>query len=199
MSPVTFIVGIVIGMAAKQPVFTALFVMLFSVVLGGMVFSTHEKNHTEKLYGTLPLTKREMIVGRYLYALIIGAVSIVIAGALSKAVSIFIDTPVEPVLYWGALAGAFVYYCFAVGVSFPIFFKFGFAKANVFTMLPMYLLVIAFMLLTRKTNFTSDLNQFIQFFSDNQYLVPILGIIGGVILLAISATIANVIYIRKET
>jgi len=198
MAPVTFIIGIVVGVAAKQPVFTALFVMLFSVVLGGMVFSIHEKNHTEKLFGTLPLTRTEMIIGRYGYALVIGAVGIVIAAVLSWALSKIIDIPVEPVIYWGALAVSFAYYCFAVGVSFAVFFKLGFAKAGTFTMLPMYLLVILFMLLNRRTNFADELGALMQFFTDNQFLIPIFGVAGGLLLLAISAVIANRLYTKKE-
>ena len=198
LSPVMFIIGIVVGVAAKQPVFTSLFVMLFGVVFGGMVFSIHEKNHTEKLYGTLPLTKTEMVVSRYLYALTIGIVNIIIASVLSKAVSAFTNIPVDPVLYLGALAISFVYYCFAVGISFAVFFKLGFAKANIFTMLPMYLIVIAFMLISRKTDLASKLTGFINFFTDNQYLIPIFGIVGGLILLTVSALIANMIYKKKE-
>jgi len=121
MAPVTFIVGIVVGAAAKQPVFTALFVMLFAVVLGGMVFNIHEKNNSENLYGVLPLTKTEMIAGRYLYGLIIGLAGIVIAGLLSWAISIVLNIPVEPFLYWSALAVSFMYYCFAVSISFAVF------------------------------------------------------------------------------
>ena len=198
VSAFTLIVSIAIGAATKQPTFTPLFVMVFAVFMGGMVFSTHEKNHTEKLYGILPLKKSEMIAGRYLYALIISAVNIVIGGALEAVVSKVIKVDVNPVLFWGSMALAFIYYCFAVGVSYPIYLKLGFSKAYVFTMVPMYAVVLAFMFLTRRTNFTSELNQFIQFFSDNLYLIPIFGVLIGLILLTVSSVIANLIYKRKE-
>jgi ABC-type transport system involved in multi-copper enzyme maturation permease subunit len=198
VSAVTIIIAVVIGLATRQPIFASLFVMLFAVVSGGMVFSTHEKNHTEKLYGALPLTKSEMIAGRYLYALIIGAVYMVIACALIWLISILLKTTVNAVLFWGALAISFLYYCFAVGVCYAVFFFFVFAKANVFTMLPMYLLVIGFMLLNRRTDFASKLYRFIQFFADNRYLIPICGLLGGLVLLTLSALIANLLYTRKE-
>lgn len=59
-----------------------IFTMVFAVTSCGTVFSTHEKSRSDKLYGILPLKKSEMIIGRYLYALIIGAVYVVITGIL---------------------------------------------------------------------------------------------------------------------
>jgi ABC-2 type transport system permease protein len=198
LSAVLFILAIAIGAATRQPMITMVLVMIFATYLGGTVFSTHEKNHSDKLYGILPLKKTEMIAGRYLYALIIAVPSIVIAGVLGWAISSILNVNVDSVTFWIALSLAFVYYCFSVGVSFPIYFKFSFAKAYIFTMLPLYLVVLAVMLLTRKSNYLNDLSHFISFFNNQTYLAPIFGILGGLLLLAISALISNQIYTRRE-
>lgn len=198
LSSLMFILAIAIGAATKQPVITMVLVMVFATYLGGTVFSTHEKNHSDKLYGILPLKKNEMIMGRYFYALIISGPSIVIAGVLGWAISRILNVNLDPVTFWIALSLAFVYYCFAVGVSYPIYFKFSFAKAYVFTMLPLYLVVLLVMLLTRKTNYLNELSQFVKFFNNAMYLAPIFGILAGLLLLAISAVIATLIYSRKE-
>jgi len=198
LSAVTFLASIAIGAVTKQPVFTAMFVMVFAVFLGGNVFSTHEKNHSEKLYGILPLKKSEMIAGRYLYGLAIGAANMVIAGVLAWAVAGVRNINTNSLLLWSALALAFIYYCFAMGVSYPIYFKFTFAKAYVFTMLPMYLIVLFLMLLNRRTDFASGLSSLSTFFTAHQYLIPVCGILAGLILLTVSAVIANLIYTRKE-
>lgn len=73
-----------------------------------------------------------------------------------------------------------------------------FAKAYVFTMLPMYVIAVLILFLSKKTNFISNLGQDILFFTDNQVLIPIFGILIGLILLTISALISNLIYTRKE-
>jgi hypothetical protein len=52
--------------------------------------------------------------------------------------------------------------------------------------------------MTKKTNFISDLSRVVRFFTDNQALIPIFGILIGLILLAASALISNLIYTRKE-
>lgn len=198
LSSLMFFIAIAIGAATKQPIITMVLIMVFATYAGGTVFSTHEKNHSDKLYGILPLKKTEMIVGRYLYALIISVPSIVIAGVLGWAISSILNVSLDSVSFWIALALAFVYYCFAVGVSYPIYFKFSFAKAYIFTMLPLYLVVLLVMLLTRKSNYLNDLSQFIQFFNNATFLAPTFGILSGLLLLTISALIANLIYTRKE-
>ncbi|MEI8199456.1 MAG: ABC-2 transporter permease [Eubacteriales bacterium] len=198
LSALMFILAIAIGAATKQPMITMVLVMVFATYSGGTVFSTHEKNHGDKLYGILPLKKTEMIAGRYLYALVISIPSIVIAGVLGRAIAGILNITVDSATFWIALALAFVYYCFSVGVSYPIYFKFTFAKAYIFTMLPLYLVVLAVMLITRKSNYLNNLSQFINFFNNRTYLAPILGIVGGLLLLVVSMWISNLIYKRKE-
>ncbi|GFZ30370.1 hypothetical protein CSC2_08960 [Clostridium zeae] len=52
--------------------------------------------------------------------------------------------------------------------------------------------------MTKKTNFISDLDKVIRFFTDNPALIPIFGILIGLLLLTASGLIANLIYTRKE-
>jgi hypothetical protein len=62
----------------------------------------------------------------------------------------------------------------------------------------MYIIAVLLLILTRKSNIISDLGQVVNFFRDHVYLAPIFGLLAGLILLAISALIANLIYTRKE-
>jgi len=193
-----FVAAIAIGAVTSQPIITLALVMVFGVFTGSMVFSTHEKNHSEKLYGILPLRKSEMIAGRYLYALAIGAAHLVIAAAFAMAIAKVRDVTLDWTSFWIALGLSFLYYCFATGVSYPIYFKFTYAKAYVFTMLPMYLIVLFTMLILRRKNTLNELSLFLKFFANKSYLAPILGVLGGLALLAFSALAANLIYKRKE-
>jgi hypothetical protein len=198
MTAILLLIGIVIGVVAHGPIYTMLYTMVFAVTSCGSIFPTHERSHSDKLYGILPLKKAEMILGRYLYALIIGVVYTVIAGILGFVMSRIMNVSLDSFTFWATLMLAFIYFSFAVGVSYPIYLKFSFAKAYVFTMLPMYVIAVFLLVLTKKTNFTSDLGQVMRFFTDNQAIIPIFGILTGLILLAASALIASLIYTRKE-
>lgn len=198
MTAILMLIGIVIGAVTHGPIYTMLFTMVFAVTSCGSIFPTLERSHSDKLYGFLPLKKAEMIMGRYLYALIIGAVYTVIAGILGLVMSRIMNVSLGSFNFWTTLMLAFIYFSFAVGISYPIYLKFSFAKAYVFTMLPMYVIAVLILVLMKKTNFISNLGQVMRFFMDNQALIPIFGILIGLILLAVSALIANLIYTRKE-
>ena len=195
------IIAIIIGVAAHGPEYAMMFTMVFGVTSCGSVFSVHEKSHSDKLYGILPLKKSEMIIGRYLYGLSIGVVYIIFAALLGFVLWQVLGDSADltPFGYWATLGVGFVYFGFAMGVTYPIFFKFSFSKAYVFTMIPMYIIAVLFLILTRKnSNFASGFGQIVKFFTDHVALAPIFGILGGLILLAISLLIANIIYTRKE-
>lgn len=198
MTAILLLIGIVIGAVAHGPIYTMIFTMVFSVTSCGSIFSIHEKSHSDKLYGILPLKKSEMIMGRYLYALIIGAVYTVIAGILGFVMSRIMDVSLDSFTFWATLMLAFIYFSFAVSVSYPIYLRFSFAKAYIFTMLPMYIIAVLILVLTKKTSFISNIGKVMQFFTDNQVLIPLFGILIGLILLAVSALTANLIYTRKE-
>jgi len=201
LTAVLAIIAVIVGIVAHGPEYAMFFTMIFGVTSCGSVFQVHEKNNSDKLYGILPLKKSEMILGRYLYGLIIGLAYIVFAGILGFVLWKIMGSGANLTTlgYWATLGVGFVYFGFAMGVAFPIYFKFSFSKAYVFTMLPMYIIAVLFLILTRKnSNFTSDLSQMIKFFTNHMALAPIFGLLGGLILLVISLLIANVIYTRKE-
>ena len=198
MTSILLLLAVIIGAVSHGPYYAMILTMVFAVTSCGTISSTQEKSHSEKLYGILPLKKSEMIVGRYLYALIIGLAYIVIDGIMGFMMSKVSGFRLDPLSFWATLAIGFTYFGFAVGVSYPIYLKFTFAKAYIFTMLPMYIIAVLILVITRKTNFTSNLGQIIQFFTDHLYLAPIFGLLGGLILLVVSALIANLIYMHKE-
>jgi len=198
MTAILTVIAVIIGVASHGPDYAMIMMMIFGVTSSGSVFSVHEKNHSEKLYGTLPLKKNELIMGRYLYALIIGSVYITAAGILGFVMTKIMGLNFNFLEYWATIGIGFAYFCFAVGVAYPIYFKFSFSKAYIFTMLPMYIIAVAFLILTRKTNIAADIAQISKFFADHVYLAPIFGIAGGLLLLIVSAAIANLIYTQKE-
>lgn len=198
MTAILLLIGIVIGALAHGPIYTMIFTMVFSVTSCGSIFSIHEKSHSDKLYGILPLKKSEVILGRYLYALIIGAVYTVIAGILGLVMSQIMNVSMDSFTFWTTLMLAFIYFSFSVSVSYPIYLKFSFSKAYIFTMLPMYVIAVLILVLSKKTNFIGDFGKAMQFFMNNQILIPLFGILTGLILLVVSGLTANLIYTRKE-
>jgi hypothetical protein len=210
--PLLFIVALVIGSVAKMPIFTVILTIVLAVFIAGGVFSINERNHGEKLYGTLPLARRDVVRGRYAFGVTIGVAATIIAGLLGWLASRLAGVSMgsfgpnraslapgyDWLLYWAAVGLAFAYFCFAMGVAFPIYFRFGFAKSYVLTMLPLYLIVLATLLVTRNLRVQLDPGGVLDFLAAHLWLPPIVGVAAGLVFLAISAPIASAIYARKE-
>ena len=212
--PLFFVLAWAIGTFFKMPIFTVVLVIVLAVFIAGGVFASYERNHGEKLHGTLPLKKSDIVVGRYLYGLAIGLAGTVVAGLLGYLATwvggssmasfgpnrppLTSDPAIATMLFWGAVGAALLYFCFSLAVAFPIYFRFGFSRSYIFTMLPLYLIIIAVLLITRLLHPSLGLNDTIQFLIDHVYLLPLIGLVAGVILWGISLLIARVIYARKE-
>ena len=198
LSLVGYAFGLFLGIVTKEPMATLVIVMLLNIFVGGNVFSVHEKSRSEKLYGILPLRKNEMVAGRYVYGLILGLVNIVGACILAYLVMLFMKVSYTSVLFWLFAAISFIYYCFATGFLYPIYFKFSFSKGYLFAMIPMALLGVGVMYFARRSGFMTGVNSVMQFFSDHVYLAPVFGLLIGLALLVISAFISRALCIRKE-
>ncbi|HEY7224552.1 MAG TPA: ABC-2 transporter permease [Micromonosporaceae bacterium] len=210
--PLLFLVGLVIGAVAKMPIFTVVLTIVLAVFISSGVFSINERNHGERLYGTLPLARKDVVLGRYVFGLTIGVAATVIAGMLGYLASRIAGVSMgafgpkggsfvpgyDSLLFWAAIGLAFCYFCFSMAIAFPIYFRFGFSKSYVFTMLPLYLVVLATLLITRKLNLTLDAGSVLDYLAGHLYLPPIIGVAAGLVFLVVSFLIANSVYARKE-
>lgn len=194
---IIYALAIFLGLLTQPPVIFMV-VMIFSAVFSGMIFSISEKNNLSNLYGILPLGKFEVVTGRYLYALFFGIINEIVSGILVYIIFAFANKGMDTVTLIFSFSISFLYFCLAIGVSFPIYFKFGFSKAYVFTMVPLYIVFISIIFIIRKTSFLNSLKQIVQYFISNPNMIWVAGIGLGLILLIISCPLACLIYNKSE-
>jgi len=192
-----YIISILLGMST-QPVLPVILIMFFCVSFSGLSFSLIEKNKCEKLYGIIPVRRIEVVIGRYLYGFFTGIVNLVISIIFSFLIAAFTNQQIDILLLSFSITMALCYYSFAVSISYPIFYKFGFSKSFMFISLPLYLLVIAVTLLAEKTNFFDIVNFDLQYFIDHYFLFFVLGFVLSVFMLMVSAGVSYVIFRKSE-
>ena len=195
---VCYVFAITISVAVKQPVTALVIATIISVYVGGTVFSIIEKNNCSRLYAVLPLGRPTVVAARYLFALVIGVANLIFAGVCSLIISLIIRAAIDPLTFFAAISLMFIYYCLAVGVSYPVFFACSFAKASISAFAPWFVIIFGLVLLSKMPGAFDGLAPAIAYFRDHLFLLPICGGLIGLILLAVSALIANVIYKRKE-
>ena len=112
------------------------FAMCFIAMTSGYTFSITEKNDMERLYGILPVRKSELVVGRYVFIIIMGFLALlfsliahpIILRSLGEAVSAF-D------IACAAAVGIFLFALYTV-FQLPGYYKFGSIKGRVFMYIP---------------------------------------------------------------
>ncbi len=131
---------LVIGMLIRYYSFSFGILMMYSLFYSSYPFITSEKTQGDLLYRTLPFTVRDLVRGRYLFALVINVASALIAVVVSIIMSFAFKQnldPMELVFTGGLLLLAVTFIEF---IQLPMYFKLGYSKAKFLSMLPFMLL-----------------------------------------------------------
>ncbi len=127
---------LIIMNTTKDMVSGILFLMCFMAMTSGYTFSVAEKNDLSRLYGLLPISRNDIVIGKYLF--------IFIEGIILNLVGISANTIILTIkkvnftssdILIGLSVGYFVYFFFTA-IQLPFLFKFGGIKGRFFSFLP---------------------------------------------------------------
>ena len=185
-----YALGILFGVLSKTPIFGAAITMIMAAPLAGQYFSIYDKNNLEKLYGVLPLSKSDVVTGRYLYALCIVIINGIIGTILAYVVSIVTNRGMNAIESLSFISIAFFYCCLMIAVIYPLYFKFTFSKVYIFSNLPFYVIVVAVLAATRVGKALAPTSQVVQYLSSN-LMIAATGFGLGLVLLALSGLLSS--------
>lgn len=112
------------------------FAMCFIAMTTGYTFSVTEKNNMERLYGILPIKKSEMVTGRYLFVLALGALALVVSLITQPLVLRAMGESVGTLgMISAAIGGLFLFALYTV-FQIPGYYKYGAIKGRVFMYIP---------------------------------------------------------------
>lgn len=112
------------------------FAMCFIAMTTGYTFSVTEKNSMERLYGILPVKKSEMVTGRYLFVLALGALALVVSLITQPVVLRAMGESVKALdIISAAVGGLFLFALYSV-FQIPGYYKYGAIKGRVFMYIP---------------------------------------------------------------
>ncbi len=192
-----YVIAAMVGIFAIQALTIAVVVIVTAPFIG-TYFSLYEKNNLSKLYGILPLGKFEVVMGKYLFALVFGIVNGIASIILTYIISLFTNKGIDQLTLITFISASFFYFCLFISVLFPIYFKFAFSKVYIFANLPFYLVFVISAYLFKKTDILKQLKPIIQYFISHQNMIWVTGIGLGLILLIISCPLAYLIYKKSE-
>lgn len=136
--------------AVNRSLFTGVsFAMCFVAMTTGYLFAVAEKNHMERLYGILPVKKRDLVLGRYLFVLMLGLLALAVSlltqplvlGAMGESVA-------GGDVLGAAVGGLFLFSLYTV-FQLPGYYKFGAIQGRMFLYLPVAGFLVTLFLLPR--------------------------------------------------
>jgi len=111
--------------------------MMYGLFYTAYPFAIGEKTKIDLLYASLPLQTRNLVFGRYLFALLINLGSGLIAFLFTFATALVLrqDFVLEETV--AAIVGCFFLFTLVEAIQMPFYFKLGYTKAKLVVFLPL--------------------------------------------------------------
>ena len=136
-----------------------------------------------RLYGILPVRKRDLVLGRYLFVLALGALALAVSLAAQPLVLRAVGEPVAGLDLLQAAVGGLLLFTLYTVFQLPGYYKFGSIKGRVFLYLPVVGFLLTLLLLPRLP-------------LDGLSLSPALLVVLGVVLAAGLYALSILCYVR---
>jgi len=117
--------------------------MAYAAIYATYPFILGEKNNIDVLYTTLPIRRKTVVLGRYLFALIIDMATGLFTLAFSLVVLSVMQTDFSVVESVAAMLVIFTVFSIMQAIQLPIYFKLGYTKAKFLAYLPFVVLPLA--------------------------------------------------------
>ena len=176
-------------------------VMAFALMYSSYPFAVGEKNGIDQLYLTLPMNKKNIVLGRYGFAVALDLLSgIVACGFLFVLQTIFRQTfNLQETLFTALVL--FVVYTFFQAIQLPIYFKLGYAKAKFLAYMPIAIFPLVTIVIGSRfseVDWVSLVNNIFTWISTNQILATAIVVIAWFAIMFISYSISLRFYKKRE-
>ncbi|QNU67046.1 ABC-2 transporter permease [Ruminiclostridium herbifermentans] len=171
------------------------FSMTFMAMTSGYTFSISEKNNMNRLYGILPASKSDMVIGRYFLLLCLGIFTLLFSLIMD---SIALNAINVSITIGDIVASSLVGIClYIIYISFqlPGYYKFGPIRGRAFMYIPIVGFLAILLILDKKN---ADFSFVFRFISENPLLFIICLLILLIGLYASSIIISTHILKNKE-
>ncbi|MHB8062479.1 MAG: ABC-2 transporter permease [Ruminiclostridium sp.] len=139
---IVFLIPVLTVFQYKSIIPSIVFAMCMIAMTTSYTFTVAEKNDLNRLYGLLPVSKKDIVAGRYLFTAIMGFVAIAIILVLDLIVLTAAKVPITMEEVILGIASGIIIYFLSIAIQLPGFFKFGAIKGRFFSFISLFGLFI---------------------------------------------------------
>ena len=166
----SFLIATALVFFNRSITFGVVFTTIISTMFIVYPFSISEKNGIEKMHGILPISKKQLVLGRYIFTCAVGLfVPLFSTVVYSVILSLLGDAVSLPEICMAVIMGFALFGFYAV-IELPSFYKYGALKGKVAAYIPMIgYVVVAFVYI--QTGFTEG--KVISFILENPIVIAV--------------------------
>jgi len=187
------IVWLLVGIVSGNPLIPIVGIMGYVSGYISAPFSIGERYRLDILHATFSVSRREIVLGRYIYAFILNAISAA-ASYVVISFAFYSDDSASATPFFFAIL-VIIYlaqYLIIAAVQIPIFYKVGYAKSSIFSSLPYItvLTTLAFVLYI--------VNYGVDWLTENALLVCLTALSAGLMITAVSFLVSCKFYEKRD-
>jgi hypothetical protein len=118
------------------------FLMGFGAIFASYPFSVGEQNGIDALYATLSIKRENAVLGRYLFSISTDLLIGLVATAFEALTGLVRKTHIDWAQYVAVLGVALAFFTLVQAIQLPLFFRIGYAKAKLLSVLPFLLIPV---------------------------------------------------------
>ena len=165
-------------------------------------FLAAEKNNLNVLYSVLPTTRKSIVLGRHLFALITVFVATLISFLGSMLLPLIAKQDIvmnENILTLCLITALSL---IMTGIQYPLYFKLGYSKARIISLIPVVIIFAVAMFITTVTKglfgWNIDLTGMLDFVFKNAVLSCVVALIVSILSICVSCVLSCKLYEKKD-
>jgi len=166
----------------------------FVALMSSTIFATQEKNNLNRLYGSLSLKLKDIVLGRYIFTVMSFVLSFIVAIVFFFGLALFQGNSFTLYDVFLSFGVSFLIFSAIVGMQMPIFFKMGYIKARVWIFIP-FAGVIGLVVLF---GVVKGLSGIIAFMRSNETLLIICCLLASCIIQYLSYRVSIIAYRKRR-
>ena len=169
-------------------------ILIFSIVYSSYPFLIGEEAGIDSLYRIFGIKSEKVVLGRYVFALLLFIFALLISIVFSTIFSFFVETADIREFLATSLAYLLVYLVF-ISLKYPLYFKFGYKKAKSISALTFALIGLLYFLVMALKDSLSDLFIFME---NNIFMTLLISLLLVLIIVFMSIKVSQKFYKNRD-
>ncbi|WP_291579636.1 ABC-2 transporter permease [Clostridium sp. UBA6640] len=166
----------------------------FVALMSSNIFAIQEKNDLDCLYGSVSVSLKDIVLGRYVYTFLNYFISFIMVIVMYFSFVVFQSRALKLSEIILGFSASLLVFSTITGIQMPLYFKMGYTKAKVWSMIPF----VAVMALVAIPSFVPALSGIIEFMQTNRSILIVGVILASCIIQFLSYRISVVAYRKRK-